>query len=52
MVYPRSDGECVTVLSIDGEVQGIVPAVLLNFLEDQLKVNNLTFQSTCLQENN
>ncbi|KAG8653318.1 patatin-like protein 2 isoform X2 [Manihot esculenta] len=37
MVYPRSDGECVTVLSIDGEVQGIVPAVLLNFLEDQLK---------------
>ncbi|KDP28292.1 hypothetical protein JCGZ_14063 [Jatropha curcas] len=38
MVYPRSDGECVTVLSIDGGgVQGIVPAVLLKYLETQLK---------------
>ncbi|KAJ9187904.1 hypothetical protein P3X46_003316 [Hevea brasiliensis] len=37
MVYPRSDGECVTVLSIDGAVHGIDPAVLLGFLEGQLK---------------
>ncbi|EEF47222.1 conserved hypothetical protein [Ricinus communis] len=38
MVYPPTDGQRVTVLSIDGGgVQGIVPAVLLNFLEHQLK---------------
>ncbi|CAK9166473.1 unnamed protein product [Ilex paraguariensis] len=40
-IRPPKDGKLITILSIDGGVRGIIPGVILTYLESQLQGFNI-----------